>query len=151
VEIAREADFLSIGTNDLVATTLALDRERPLASARTAAHPKVLRHVAAVVHAAHDVGRTIEICGEAASEPALALLLVGLGVDELSVGAARLDEVRASVRSVTLAAARRAADSARSASSLDEALTIADALRELAVDARDEQRDAPRRVGGIGA
>ena len=82
-EIALEVDFLSIGTNDLVASTLTLRRELPLASAATAADPAVLAHVAAVVEAAREVGITVEVCGEAAGIPELVALFVGLGVDEL--------------------------------------------------------------------
>jgi phosphoenolpyruvate-protein phosphotransferase len=100
-EIAAEADFLSIGTNDLVQYTLGLDRERPVATAHTAGHPAVLGHIASVVQAAHERGLTVEVCGEAAGEPELAALLVGLGVDELSVSPARLDEIRATVRRIS--------------------------------------------------
>src|SRR5207237_5005730 len=84
-EIAAEADFLSIGTNDLVQYALGLDRAGPLATARAAADPAVLRLVARVVAAARLRGIPVEVCGEAAGEPPLAALLVGLGVDELSV------------------------------------------------------------------
>jgi phosphoenolpyruvate-protein kinase (PTS system EI component) len=97
-EIAAEADFLSIGTNDLVQYTLGLDRERPLATVQTAGDPEVLGHIARVVKAAHDSGLTVEVCGEAAGEPELAARFVGLGVDELSVSPARLDEIRATIR-----------------------------------------------------
>jgi phosphoenolpyruvate-protein kinase (PTS system EI component) len=99
-EIAAVADFISIGTNDLVQYTLGLDRELPLASALAAAHPTVLGHIAHVVEAAHAEGLSVEVCGEAAGEPPVVALLVGLGVDELSVAPARLDVVRETVRSV---------------------------------------------------
>ena len=111
-EIALEADFLSIGTNDLVASTLDLHRELPLASASTAADPAVLTHVASVVHAAHEAAITVEICGEAAGIPELVAIFVGLGVDELSVAAAGIDAVRSVVRALS---AERAADLAREA------------------------------------
>jgi phosphoenolpyruvate-protein phosphotransferase len=100
-EIAAEADFLSIGTNDLVQYTLGLDRERPMATVKTAADPEVLGHIARVVEAAHDKGLTVEVCGEAAGEPELAVRFVELGVDELSVAPARLDEIRAAVRGIS--------------------------------------------------
>ena len=93
-EIALEADFLSIGTNDLVSSTLELDRDLPHASAATAADPAVLTHIAAVVAAAHDIGITVEVCGEAAGVPELVVIFVGLGIDELSVAPARIDLVR---------------------------------------------------------
>jgi phosphoenolpyruvate-protein kinase (PTS system EI component) len=97
-ELALAADFFSIGTNDLVATTLGLDRDQPVVSPLSAADPAVVALIRQTIHAAHAVGITVEICGEAAGEPKLASLLVGLGVDELSVSPARLDAVRAAVR-----------------------------------------------------
>jgi phosphoenolpyruvate-protein kinase (PTS system EI component) len=109
VEIAAVSDFVSIGTNDLVQYTLGLDRDRPLASAATAAEPAILRLVQEIVSAAHAAGRPVEVCGEAAGEPEVARLLVGLGVDELSVAPARLDEIRATVRDVSAADAAAAA------------------------------------------
>jgi phosphoenolpyruvate-protein kinase (PTS system EI component) len=97
-ELALVADFLSIGTNDLVATTLRLDREQGDASALTAGDPAVVELMRRTIDAAHATGITVEICGEAAGEPALTPLLIGLGVDELSVSPARLDAVRDAIR-----------------------------------------------------
>jgi phosphoenolpyruvate-protein kinase (PTS system EI component) len=97
-ELALVADFFSIGTNDLVATTLQLDREQPLASPLSAAEPAVVELMRRTIESAHAAGITVEICGEAAGEPELTALLVGLGVDELSVSPARLDAVRAAIR-----------------------------------------------------
>jgi phosphoenolpyruvate-protein kinase (PTS system EI component) len=97
-EIAAECDFLSIGTNDLVQYTLGVDRQGASASPRAAAHPAVLRHIESVCHAASDAGIPVEVCGEAAGEPELVPLLVGIGVSELSVAPVRLDAVRAAVR-----------------------------------------------------
>ena len=119
-EIALEADFMSIGTNDLVQYTLGLDRSQPLATARSAAHPRVLQLIAETVVAAHEAGLTIEICGEAASEPELAVLFVGLGVDELSAAPARLDELRTTVRRISAEDAAEAAAAALSGERRDE-------------------------------
>jgi len=119
-EIALEADFLSIGTNDLVQYTLGLDRTQPLATVRSAGDPRVLRLVASAVEAAHAAGLSIEVCGEAASVPELATLFVGLGVDELSVSPARVDELRATVRSLDSVEAARAASRALSGERGDE-------------------------------
>jgi phosphoenolpyruvate-protein kinase (PTS system EI component) len=96
--LALVADFFSIGTNDLVATTLGLDREQREASPLTAADPAVVDLMRRTIDAAHEAGITVEICGEAAGEPELTALLVGLGVDELSVSPARLDAVRDAIR-----------------------------------------------------
>jgi phosphoenolpyruvate-protein kinase (PTS system EI component) len=97
-ELARRLDFLSLGTNDLIQLTLGLDRESSGSSPLT--HPRVLPLVEGTVRAAHGAGIPVEVCGEAASEPAVVPLLVGLGVDELSVGAARVGEVRELVRNL---------------------------------------------------
>jgi phosphoenolpyruvate-protein kinase (PTS system EI component) len=97
-ELALVADFFSIGTNDLVATTLRLDREQDTVSVLGASDPAVVALIRQSIDAAHDAGITVEICGEAAGEPELTPLLVGLGVDELSVSPARLDAVRDAIR-----------------------------------------------------
>ncbi len=97
-DLAGRAGFLSIGTNDLTAATLGEDR---FDAGRARAHdPRVLALVARTVRAAHAAGRTVEVCGEAASDRRTVPLLVGLGVDELSVGAARVGAVRAWVRAI---------------------------------------------------
>jgi phosphoenolpyruvate-protein kinase (PTS system EI component) len=144
-EISAEVDFLSIGTNDLVQYTLGLDRDRPVASAATAADPIVLGLIAQVVDAAHAAGKTVEVCGEAAGETAVAALLIGLGVDELSVAPARLDELRETVRRLSFADAAEAARQAVAASSAREALALADGL--LSAEVRDETGQV---LGGLG-
>ena len=144
LDIALEADFLSIGTNDLVQYTLGLDRELPLASARTAADPTVLALIGMVGTAGARMGLTVEVCGEAASEPPLAALLIGAGVTELSVAPSRLDELRAAVRSL---------DSVDAARVLRKAVTFdsgAAALELAAELLSDELGDEPREVlGGL--
>ena len=80
-ELALVADSLTISTNNLVATTLDLDREQREASPLTAADPAVVDLMRRTIDAAHEAGITVEICGEAAGEPELTALLVGLGVD----------------------------------------------------------------------
>ena len=145
-EIVASADFVSIGTNDLVQYTLELDRELPLASTLAAATPVVLAHIRDVVRAAHAVGRAVEVCGEAAGEPPVAALLVGLGVDELSVSPARLDPVRAAVRSLDAAEAAAAAAQAVRAESLEESLALGSAL--LSVEAADEGGEVLDGLGG---
>jgi phosphoenolpyruvate-protein kinase (PTS system EI component) len=97
-EIAAECDFLSVGTNDLTHATLGTDR---FAQGEAPAHdPRVLRHIAAAADAAKAAGIPLEVCGEAASDPLTVPLLVGLGADELSVGAARVGTVRAWIRAL---------------------------------------------------
>ena len=144
-EIAAESDFLSIGTNDLVQYALALDRERPVASASTAAEPIVLGLIAQVVDAAHAAGKTVEVCGEAAGEAEVAALLVGLDVDELSVAPARLDEVREVVRLLSMPDAADAVKQALVAPSAHEALGLARDL--LSAEPRHETHQV---LGGLG-
>lgn len=106
-EIAAECDFLSIGTNDLTHATLQTDR---FAHGEAPAHdPRVLRNIAASAEAARAAGIPLEVCGEAASDPLTVPLLVGLGADELSVGAARVGTVRAWIRGLDYEAARELA------------------------------------------
>jgi phosphoenolpyruvate-protein phosphotransferase len=95
-ELARLVDFFSIGTNDLTQYVLAADRGNPsLARFQDALHPAVLRTIKAVVAGADEAGIPVAVCGELAGDPAGALILVGLGVDELSADAASLDGIRA--------------------------------------------------------
>jgi phosphoenolpyruvate-protein kinase (PTS system EI component) len=97
-EIAAECEFLSIGTNDLTHATLGTDR---FAHGEAPAHdPRVLAHIAETARAATDAGIPLEVCGEAASDPLMLPLLVGLGANELSAGAARVGSVRAWVRAL---------------------------------------------------
>jgi multiphosphoryl transfer protein len=97
--LAARASFLSIGTNDLTCAVLGVDR---FASGRGLAHhPRVLTAIDATVRAARRVGIPVEVCGEAASDPVCLPLLLGLGVDELSVGASRVGTVRAWVRTLS--------------------------------------------------
>jgi phosphoenolpyruvate-protein phosphotransferase len=103
-ELARMVDFFSIGTNDLTQYVLAADRGNPsLARFQDALHPAVLRTIAAVIAGARAGGIPVAVCGELAGDPAGALVLAGLGVDELSADAGSLDGVRAALAGVTSA------------------------------------------------
>ncbi|HEY8235505.1 MAG TPA: phosphoenolpyruvate--protein phosphotransferase [Gaiellaceae bacterium] len=106
--IAKHADFLSIGTNDLTQLVLGLDREQ--SKVAPVLDIRVLRMIAATVEAAHALGIPVDVCGEAASDPAAMPVLVGLGVDELSVAAARVGLVRQRVRELSYAGARDEAE-----------------------------------------
>lgn len=112
---AREADFFSIGTNDLTQYTLAMDRGHPkLAAQVDGLHPAVLRLIDATVKGARRHGRWVGVCGGIAGDVQAVALLVGLGVDELSVAAPAVPAIKARVRELTLAQcqdlARRALD-----------------------------------------
>jgi len=118
-QIAQEADFLSIGTNDLTQYTLAADRGNASVSQRIdAMHPAVLRLVREVGRGAAEAGRWAGMCGGLASDPLAAPILIGLGITELSATPAQVPGVKAAVARFDMAAcsalAARACD-ARSA------------------------------------
>ena len=127
--IAAVSDFLSIGTNDLTHATLGTDRfahgDAP------AHHPRVLRHIAATAQAARAARIPLEVCGEAASDPLAVPLLVGLGADELSAGAARVGAVRAWVRALDHGDAQELARRALEAGDAAEVERLAEQLVSL--------------------
>lgn len=108
--IALSADFVSIGTNDLAADVLSASRE----AAPDPFHPAVLDAIAATVEGAHRFGRVVTVCGEVAADPRGARVLVGLGVDALSVACTRLPGLALALAGVTVDECRAAALSARS-------------------------------------
>jgi phosphocarrier protein FPr len=104
---AQEADFFSIGTNDLTQYTLAMDRTHPgLAAQVDALHPSVLRLIDRTVAGAHGHGRWVGVCGAAAGDPQAVPVLVGLGVDELSAAVPLVPAVKAQVRTLSLETCR---------------------------------------------
>jgi phosphoenolpyruvate-protein kinase (PTS system EI component) len=109
-EIAKVADFLSIGTNDLTQMVLGLDREHSKSAPVT--DVRVLSLIDMTMRAAREAGIPVDVCGEAASDARTMPIMVGFGADELSVAAARVGEVRERVRSITFAASQAAAAAA---------------------------------------
>lgn len=111
--LAQEVDFFSIGTNDLTQYTLAIDRGHPTLSGQAdGLHPAVLRLIGMTVEAAHAHGKWVGVCGELAADALAVPMLVGLGVDELSVSARSIALVKARVRELDLAACQRLAQQA---------------------------------------
>ena len=111
--LAAEVDFFSIGTNDLTQYTLAIDRGHAELSAQAdGLHPAVLALIRMTVDAAHAQGKWVGVCGELASDAQAVAVLVGLGVDELSVSARQVPMVKARLRELTLATARQHAETA---------------------------------------
>jgi phosphocarrier protein FPr len=101
---APEIDFFSIGTNDLTQYTLAMDRgNSALASKHDGLHPAVLRLIAFTIESAHKHGKRADICGELGSDSAAVPILLGLGMDELSVSIPSVPTVKAQVRSLKIA------------------------------------------------
>jgi phosphocarrier protein FPr/phosphocarrier protein len=120
--IAKVADFLSIGTNDLTQYALAMDRGNPLVAAGIdALHPAVLRLIALTCEGAQAEGKPVGVCGALASEPLAAAALVGLGVTELSATPTMIPELKARLRGLTLKDCRHAASTALAAGSAGEA------------------------------
>jgi len=131
--VLAEVDFASIGTNDLAQYTLAADRmQGELATLLDPWQPAVLDLVAAACDGGRDTGKPIGVCGEAAADPLLALVLTGLGVSSLSMAATRVPAVRAALRMhdlrtcTAMAAAARASRSPQDAR--EAALGMADKL-----------------------
>jgi phosphotransferase system enzyme I (PtsI) len=118
---AREADFLSLGTNDLVQYALAIDRtSRTLAYLASPFDPSVLRLIANVVKAAQKHHRPLSVCGAMASDPLAAVLLVGMGLRDLSMESAAIPEIKEALRRVPLHEAAEVAAEALAQESSDE-------------------------------
>jgi len=119
-DLAKRVDFFSIGTNDLIQFTLAVDRSNGrIASMYEPHHPAILRSIKCIVDAAHRESIPVSVCGEMACDPLSTLLLVGLGVDELSMTAWSIMECKKVIRSINY-------DEARAISA--EALKLSDSL-----------------------
>jgi phosphoenolpyruvate-protein phosphotransferase len=119
--IAAEADFLSIGTNDLTQYTLAMDRENPgVAAGVDALHPAVLRLIGHTAESGTRRSKPVGVCGGLASDPLGIPLLIGLGVTELSTTPAFVPEAKALVRTLDLAACRALATQALDLGSASE-------------------------------
>ena len=123
-QLAREVDFFSIGTNDLVQYVMAADRgNERIAELYQSTHPSVLRLIRMVAEAAHEQGIWIGMCGEMASDIQLTPLLLGLGLDELSVVTAAVPRVKKAVQSLDLTDCRKLAehvDTMTSSSEIEE-------------------------------
>ena len=133
VELARHVDFFSIGTNDLVQYTLAVDRGNSrLARLYKPFHPAVVRLMDQVARAGREAGIEVSVCGETAANPLAAFLLIGMGVTSLSVGPASLAEIKKVIRSVTHAQAADAREAALRATTAEEvARALAERLGEV--------------------
>jgi len=119
--LARECDFFSIGTNDLIQYSLAIDRSnRDVAYLYKPLHLGVLRLIQASVDGAKDAGIECAMCGEMAGDPVYALILLALGLDNLSMNPADIPKVKRVIRSTSLADAKKLLEEAMAFSSHDE-------------------------------
>jgi len=106
----KESDFFSIGTNDLIQYTIAVDRSNErIANLYSAAHPAVIRLVKDVIRTAQRGGRMVSLCGEMAGEPEFVMLLLGLGLRRFSITPPAIPEIKQIVRAVTLDQCQRIA------------------------------------------
>ncbi|QEV16938.1 phosphoenolpyruvate--protein phosphotransferase [Streptomyces alboniger] len=127
--ILQEVEFLSLGTNDLAQYAFAADRQVGAVSRlQDPWQPALLDLVSLSAEAARAEGKSCGVCGEAASDPLLACVLTGLGVTSLSMGAASIPYVRATLGKYTLAQCERAASAARAADTAEEARKAAQAV-----------------------
>jgi phosphotransferase system enzyme I (PtsI) len=111
--LRKECTFFSVGTNDLIQYMLAIDRGNDrIAHLYEPAHPAVVRTLKRIVDDAHRLGATVSVCGEMAGDPPYAALLLGLGVDSLSMAPPLIPAVKFLVRAMTMADARKLADEA---------------------------------------
>ncbi len=127
--LAKRVSFFSVGTNDLVQYSLAVDRMNPkIAHLYEPTHPSILRLIKHTVDAAHANGIWIGVCGEMASDPVLIPILIGLGVDELSTAVPLIPAAKYMIRRLNSVAAKELADFAVNCESGAEVLARADAF-----------------------
>jgi phosphotransferase system enzyme I (PtsI) len=141
-QLAKEVDFFSIGTNDLIQYTLAVDRtNETVADLYSAADPAVLRLIAMVVAAAEPRGIEVSVCGTMGGEPLFTMLLIGLGVRQLSMPPHQLPEIKRVIRGIRIEDAKTvAADALRRETAQEIVAQLHDALRR-------ELPDTPVRPG----
>ena len=146
--LVEVSDFLSVGTNDLTQYTLVVDRGNARLADRFTPHdPSVLRLLKLVAEAARKAGKPASVCGEMASEPLSAFLLLGLGYETLSVAPPAIPLIKWLIRQVTMEQARAAADAALAARSAELALDILRSALAEAVDSALLDPDARMPAG----
>ncbi|MDI6703212.1 MAG: phosphoenolpyruvate--protein phosphotransferase [bacterium] len=126
--LAEKVDFFSIGTNDLIQYTIAVDRgNERIAHLYEPLHPAILRLIKLVIEAAHRRGKWVGMCGEMAGDPLSCLVLLGLGLDEFSMSGVVIPEIKEIIRSVTLSEAK---EIATEVSKLDTAQEVKSLIRK---------------------
>jgi phosphotransferase system enzyme I (PtsP) len=132
-DLAKRVDFFSIGTNDLTQYLLAIDRTNArVASHYDSLHPAVLRAINHTVRQARELGKPLSVCGEMAGDPASAILLVGMGIDVLSMASPSLPRVKQALRTFTRCFAQKLLAAALCAEDATEVHRLLDAAFEQA-------------------
>jgi len=128
-ELAKEVDFFSLGTNDLTQYIMAADRGNELVSELyNYLQPSVVRAIHTVISAAHEAGIHVGMCGEMAGDPRSIPLLVGMGIDELSMVPSSIPRAKRLIRSITKEAAEKLVDRVLSARTLGEVIDVLDSF-----------------------
>lgn len=129
-QFAKEVDFFSIGTNDLTQYTLAMDRGHPkLAAKIDALNPAVLRLIKQTAEGAHQEGKWVGVCGGIASDSRATPVLVGLGIDELSVSVPTLPAIKAEIRKYSMDECQAITEEVLSCASSSEVRTLLESKR----------------------
>ena len=129
--LAKDCDFFSVGTNDLIQYTLAVDRANErVSSLYSAADPAVLRLLRGVIHDAHKAKIPLSVCGEIASDPEYIMLLLGMGVRSLSLAPPMISEMKQIIRSVTIEECNQLA---RKIATMDSQRQIKNYVRDAAI------------------
>jgi phosphotransferase system enzyme I (PtsI) len=112
-KLAKKVNFFSIGTNDLIQYSVAVDRANDkISNLFDPFHPGIIRLIRMTIESAHQWGVSVAVCGEMGGDPAAALLLVGLGLDELSMTPSFIPAVKRLIRTVSMEQAQRIAERA---------------------------------------
>ncbi|MDR3256980.1 MAG: phosphoenolpyruvate--protein phosphotransferase [Endomicrobium sp.] len=123
--IAKEVDFVSIGTNDLIQYVLAIDRvNENVANLYDPLHPAILRYIKKIIDESHNAGISVSMCGEMAGDPYYTPILIGFGLDEFSVSSIQISKVKKVIRSIYFADVKRAAEEMLKCSDRNEILKI---------------------------
>ncbi|MDR0622498.1 MAG: phosphoenolpyruvate--protein phosphotransferase [Deltaproteobacteria bacterium] len=124
-ELAREADFLSIGTNDLIQYSLALDRTNPdVAELYQPFHPSILRMIKTTIDAGRARGLSVSVCGDMAAEPASAPILVGFGADTLSMPSGSIPTIKRLIRMSSYAEVKKISEEILTVSTTEDSLKL---------------------------